>query len=174
MPAPARPPAHPRLAAFLEDHPLIEAVDIILPDIVGIARGKRFDIGELEAALDGDAVFSTTLYAIDTTGANVDRSGLVWEEGDADRPIRLDLDTLVPVPWAAARAQIIGGLDDFDGTPFFADTRALLRRVAEGFRAHGLAPVTALELEFYLLDPDLCPAGMGRGAGQPTAGPPLA
>ena len=162
MSAPAKPPAHPGLAAFLDDHPLIEAVDIILPDIVGIARGKRFDIGELEAALAGDAVFSTTLYAIDTTGANVDRSGLVWEEGDADRPIRLDIETLAPVPWAETRAQILGGLDDFDGTPFFADTRALLGRVAEGFRAHGLRPVTALELEFYLLDPELDPEGMGR------------
>jgi glutamine synthetase len=151
-----------KLRAFLDDHPLIEAVDIILPDLVGIPRGKRFDIGELEAALAGDAVFSSTLYAIDSTGANVDRSGLVWEEGDADRQIRLDVDTLAPVPWVETRAQILGGLDDFDGTPFFADPRALLARVAEGFLAHGLAPVTALELEFYLLDPELDPAGMGQ------------
>jgi glutamine synthetase len=162
MPPEVRPSSHAELAAFLDDHPLIEAVDIILPDIVGIPRGKRFDIGELEAALDGNAVFSTTLYAIDTTGANVDRSGLVWEEGDADRPIRLDIATLAPVPWSETRAQIIGGLDDFDGTPFFADTRRLLGRVAEGFAALGLRPVTALELEFYLLDPDLCPEGMGQ------------
>jgi glutamine synthetase len=162
VPAPAGPPANAHLAAFLDDHPMIEAVDIILPDIVGIPRGKRFDIGELEAGLAGDAVFSTTLYAIDTTGANVDRSGLVWEEGDADRPIRLDIDTLCPVPWAETRAQIIGGLDDFDGSPFFADTRRLLGRVAEGFAGYGLRPVTALELEFYLLDPDLDEAGMGQ------------
>lgn len=151
-----------RLAAFLAEHPLIEAVDIILPDLVGIARGKRFDINELDAALRGEAVFSTTLYAIDSAGANVDRSGLVWEEGDADRPIRLDAATLAPVPWSATRAQILGGLDDFDGTPFFADTRRLLGRVAEGFRAHGLRPITALELEFYLLDPELDAQGMGQ------------
>ena len=84
-----------RLAVFLADNPLVESVDVILPDIVGIARGKRFDIGELRAALRGEALFSSTLYALDTTGANVDRSGLVWEEGDADRPIRLDDATLV-------------------------------------------------------------------------------
>jgi glutamine synthetase len=151
-----------RLAAFLADHPLIDSVDIVLPDLVGIPRGKRFDIAELDAALAGDAVFSSTLYAIDTAGANVDRSGLVWEEGDADRPIRLDIETLLPVPWSETRAQIIGGLDDFDGTPFFADTRRLLGRVAEGFAAHGLVPVSALELEFYLLDPELDAAGMGQ------------
>jgi len=151
-----------RLNAFLDEHPLVEAVDIILPDLVGIARGKRFDIGELEAALRGEAVFSSTLYALDTAGANVDRSGLVWDEGDADRPIRLDLDTLAPVPWNPERAQILGGLDDHDGTAFFADSRALLRRVAAGFAAHGLAPVTALELEFYLLDPELDDDGLGQ------------
>ena len=125
---------------------MTEAVDVILPDIVGIPRGKRFDIGELEAGLAGDAVFSTTLYAIDTTGANVDRSGLVWEEGDADRPIRLDIDTLCPVPWAETRAQIIGGLDDFDGSPFFADTRRLLGRVAEGFAAAAVVDGSAAAL----------------------------
>lgn len=151
-----------RLRAFLDEHPLVETVEIILPDLVGVARGKRFDVGELAAALRGEAVFSSTLYALDTAGANVDRSGLVWEEGDADRPISLDLATLAPVPWNAGRAQILGGLDDHDGTPFFADTRRLLGRVAEGFAAHGLRPVTALELEFYLLDPALDAAGLAQ------------
>ena len=162
MPAITQSATRQKLSAFLDDHPLIDAVDLLLPDLVGIPRGKRFDIGELDSALAGNAVFSSTLYAIDTTGANVDRSGLVWEEGDADRPIRLDIDTLTPVPWSETRAQIVGGLDDFDGQPFFADTRHLLRRVADGFAAFGLAPVTALELEFYLLDPELCPDGMGQ------------
>ena len=164
-PAPDRAsgqPANERLAAFLDDHPLIDSVDVVLPDIVGIPRGKRFEIAELEAALRGEGLFSSTLYAIDTTGANVDQSGLVWEEGDADRPLRLDIATLAPVPWSETRAQIMGGLADFDGTPFFADPRALLTRVAAGFAAHGLQPVTALELEFYLLDPELDADGMAQ------------
>ncbi|MEZ5859035.1 MAG: glutamine synthetase family protein [Geminicoccaceae bacterium] len=151
-----------RLAVFLADNPLVESVDVILPDIVGIARGKRFDIGELRAALRGEALFSSTLYALDTTGANVDRSGLVWEEGDADRPIRLDDATLAPVPWASERAQILGGLGEADGQPFFADPRAVLGRVAEGFAAFGLKPVCALELEFYLLDLALDADGLGQ------------
>lgn len=159
-----------RLAAFLADNPLIQTVDVILPDLVGIARGKRFDIGELRAALGGEALFSSTLYALDTTGANVDRSGLVWEEGDADRPIRLDQETLAPVPWAPDRAQVLGGLADFDGGPFFADPRALLGRVAEGFRKLDLAPVMALELEFYLLDPALDAEGLAQLPASPRLG----
>ncbi len=159
-----------RLAAFLVEHPLVREVDVILPDLGGILRGKRLDLGELEAALRGEAFFSSTLYALDTTGANVDRSGLVWEEGDADRPIRLDGRTLAPVPWAPARAQILGGLADFDGRPFFADPRALLGRVAEDLGALGLRPVVALELEFYLLDPELDREGLVQLPASPRLG----
>ena len=164
------PAGHDRLAAFLVENPLIRDVDVILPDLGGILRGKRLDLGELRAALRGEALFSSTLYALDTTGANVDRSGLVWEEGDADRPIRLDERTLAPVPWAPDRAQILGGLADFDGSPFFADPRALLGRVAEEVRALGLVPVTALELEFYLLDPELDREGLGQLLASPRLG----
>lgn len=151
-----------RLSAFLAEHPLIDSVDILLPDLMGVPRGKRLDLGEIEAALRGEALFTTTLYAIDTPGANVDGCGLVWEEGDADRPVRLDIETLRPIPWAPTRAQILGGLGDHDGTPFFADPRALLGRVVEGFSAFGVSPVTALELEFYLLDPELDAEGMAQ------------
>jgi len=140
------------LASFLEEAPLTESVDLIIPDLSGIPRGKRMALPELEAALAGKGLFSTTVYALDSTGANVDRSGLVWEEGDADRPLRLDLATLAATPWAPGHAQILGGLDDHDGSPFFADPRRLVTRLAEKLNERGLASVAAMELEFYLLD----------------------
>ena len=66
------------------------------------------------------------------------------------------------MPWASERAQILGGLGEADGQPFFADPRAVLGRVAEGFAAFGLKPVCALELEFYLLDLALDADGLGQ------------
>lgn len=140
------------LDAFLDEHPLTESFDLLLPDLSGVARGKRLPTPALRAALAGETFFTTTLYALDTTGANVDQSGLVWEEGDADRPVALDARTLRPVPWRPGAAQIIGGLADHDGGPFFADPRHVLASVAARFDALGLKPVAALELEFYLLD----------------------
>ncbi|MEK0082042.1 glutamine synthetase family protein [Benzoatithermus flavus] len=140
------------LDVFLQEHPLTESIDLLLPDLAGIPRGKRIPPQALRSALAGEAFFTTSLYALDTTGANVDRSGLVWEEGDADRPLALDPRTLRPVPWRPGGAQIIGGLADPDGTPFFANPREVLTRVAARFAALGLKPVAALELEFYLLD----------------------
>lgn len=140
------------LDAFLGEHPLTDSVDLLLPDLSGILRGKRLSPSALRDALAGQAFFSTTLYALDGTGANVDASGIVWEEGDADRPLRLDPGTLRPVPWRPGGAQILGGLADHDGSPYFADPRAILARLAERFEALGLKPVAALEFEFYLLD----------------------
>jgi len=61
--------------------------------------------------------------------------------------------TLVPVPWTGRpSAQVLLTMTEPDGTPFFADPRVVLQRVAEGYRARGLTPVVALELEFYLID----------------------
>jgi glutamine synthetase len=140
------------LEDFLREHPLTDSVDLLLPDLSGVLRGKRLPPSALRGALAGEAFFTTTLYAIDTPGANVAASGLVWEEGDADRPLRLDPGTLRPVPWRPGGAQILGGLADHGGGGFFADPRHLLAKVAEGFEASGLKPVAALEFEFYLID----------------------
>src|SRR4051794_21061196 len=140
------------LDAFLEEQPLTESIDLLLPDLSGILRGKRLPPAGVRAALAGEAFFTTTLYAIDTAGANVHESGLVWEEGDADRPLRLDPGTLRPVPWRPGGAQIIGGLGEPDGKGYFADPRHVLARVAAVFAALGLKPVAALEFEFYLID----------------------
>mgnify|MGYP001411154511 CR=1 FL=1 len=140
------------LARFLAEHPLTHSFDLLLPDLSGVLRGKRLSVSAVRAALEGAAFFTTTVYSIDTAGANVAESGLVWEEGDQDRPVRPDPATLRPVPWRPGGAQLLAGMTEADGSPFYADARALLRRLAERFGGLGLRPVAALELEFYLVD----------------------
>ncbi|MCB1884592.1 MAG: glutamine synthetase [Geminicoccaceae bacterium] len=152
------------LDAFLDAYPLIQGVEMLLPDLVGILRGKRTGLNEAREVFAGNGVFTTSLYAIDTMGQNVDESGLVWEEGDADRVVRLDPATLRPVPWRPERAQVIGGLCRGDGTPFFADPRAMLAGLVARFKALGLTPCVALELEFYLVDPALDAGGLAQTA----------
>jgi glutamine synthetase len=157
--------ASPALAAwqaFLARFPATATVDLILPDLVGIARGKRLTAEGFASGLGGALSFPGSLYGMDSTGANVDASGLIWEQGDPDRPCRVDPSTFAPVPWRTGGAQVLAGLGDPDGGPSFADPRALLREVAGGFTALGLQPVCALELEFYLLDPRLGRDGRGR------------
>ena len=137
---------------FLHEHPLTESVDVLMPDLAGVLRGKRLPPAAVRRALDGEAFFTTTVFSIDTAGANVSDSGLIWEEGDADRPLALDAATVRPVPWRPGRAQILGGMNEADGQPFFADCRQLVAGLAARFAALGLRPVAALEFEFYLID----------------------
>ncbi len=132
--------------------PELQTVDVILPDLAGVARGKRMTADAFESALGAGLSFPSSLYGLDVTGANVDASGLVWEQGDADRPCRLDAATFAPVPWRPGGAQVLGGLGNADGGPFFADPRALVAAVAARFEPLGLSAVAALELEFMLLD----------------------
>lgn len=137
---------------FRQQWPETRSVDLVIPDLVGIARGKRLPIDDFEGALKDGLSFPSSVYALDTTGCNVDASGLVWEEGDADRPVLIDPSSFRPVSWQAQGAQAFGSLLDHDGTPFFADPRSALKRVIERLADNlGVKPVVALELEFYLL-----------------------
>jgi glutamine synthetase len=138
--------------AFKERRPGVADVDLILPDLAGIARGKRLGADAFERAIGTGLTFPSSVYGIDASGNNVDASGLIWEEGDADRPCRIDWTTLAPVLWREGGAQVLAGLGDHQGGPFFADPRATLAAVAGRFQALGLRPVCALELEFYLLE----------------------
>jgi glutamine synthetase len=158
--------ARPREAwrAFAERHQSTATVDLILPDLAGIARGKRLSADTFEKAIDGGLTFASSVYGIDSSGENVEASGLIWEEGDADRPCLVDWSTLAPVPWRDGGAQVLAGLGDHDGRPFFGDPRAVLTGVMERFAELGLRPVCALELEFYLCKSEPDPADAMRPA----------
>lgn len=161
---------HPAVDAFLAEHPLAESVDLLLPDLNGVLRGKRLGMDGLAGALRGECFLTSSLYAFDVTGATVERSSVVRDDGEIDLPVALDPATLHPVPWQPGRAQILGGLGDGQGRPHFADPRALLGRVAARFAELGLAPVAALELEFHLLDGELDPTGRPEGLRSPRLG----
>jgi glutamine synthetase len=152
--------------SFRRRFPDLATVDLILPDLAGIARGKRFVADAFDAALSGGLGFSSSVYGMDSTGANVAASGMIWERGDADLPCLVDPTSLAPVPWRAGGAQALAGLGEEDGRPHFADPRAVLKRVAARFEEQGLTPVCALEIEFYLLDGRRDEKGLPRVARQ--------
>lgn len=140
------------VARFLEENPFIEQIEILIPDLAGIPRGKLVAVDALRDPDRGPPGFSSTVYALDTTGDNVGRAHLVWGEGDADRPLALAVETLASVPWKPTHGQVLAGLLDYDGRPFFADPRAALAAVAARLADRGLRLGVAFELEFYLFD----------------------
>ncbi|MGH6900287.1 MAG: glutamine synthetase family protein [Geminicoccaceae bacterium] len=161
----------PRAAwrAFTKRCPDTTTVDLILPDLAGIARGKRLTAAAFESTIDAGMTFASSVYGIDASGENVEASGLIWEEGDADRPCLVDWTTLAPAPWREGGAQVLAGLGEHDGGPFFANPRAVLTGVTKRFAELDLRPVCALELEFYLLK-DRDPGGAAL-PGAPRAAP---
>ncbi|MBU0726564.1 MAG: glutamine synthetase family protein [Alphaproteobacteria bacterium] len=158
---------------FLVAHPEIEFFELLVPDQLGIPRGKRVNRDGLVSAYRQGMNLPGSLFALDVTGSNVDASGLVWEEGDADRVCFPVAGTLVPVPWAPRpTGQVLMTMFEHDGRPFFADPRQVLAGVLARFSALGLKPVIAMEFEFYLLDRSRGPRGEPILARVPRTGRP--
>lgn len=144
---------------FLARHPDTRFVDILLTDPVGVQRGKRIPVGELGNVWRRGRYLPGSIVSLDVTGADVEDSGLVWEDGDADRLAFPVPGSLVPVPWKTEpSAQMLLTLFELDGRPSAYDPRQVLKRVADRLAADGLHAVAAVELEFYLTAADWTPA----------------
>ncbi|MBB5751777.1 glutamine synthetase family protein [Prosthecomicrobium pneumaticum] len=139
--------------AFLAAHPQIEQIEVFLTDPSGVQRGKVLRREELAGAYRDGRPLPCSILSLDITGADVEETGLVWEEGDSDRPCLPVPGTLTHAPWRATpTAQAILTSFEKDGTRTAADPRQALVRVVEALAADGLYPVAAIELEFYLVD----------------------
>jgi glutamine synthetase len=130
-----------------------ELVDLLLPDTNGLLRGKRVIRESLEKVYADGVCLPMSLLAAHITGDTVEETGLGYDIGDEDRLCRPVPGTLRPVPWSPRpMAQLLLSMEDGRGGAFEANPRAVLARVLERYRARGLTPVVAVELEFYLFD----------------------
>ncbi len=138
---------------FLDDHPEVEMIQLIFTNQSGVPRGKNLRRHDLLAIYEHGRYLPGTMLALDITGEDVEESGLVWSDGDADRLGKPVPGTLVKAPWLGNDfAQVILGIHELDGTLCDVDPRNVLYRVIERFKEFSLTPVIACELEFYLLD----------------------
>jgi len=160
-------------ARFLAANPDITAVQLVLTDTSGVARGKTVRAHELASVYVNGRPLPCSILGLDVTGADVDETGLVWEEGDADRLAFPVPGTLKRAPWLAGTAQVILTVYHLDGRPEEADPRHALARVVKRYEALGATPVVAAELEFYVVDPKLGDDGMIKLASSPLTGRPL-
>lgn len=140
--------------AFLNQHPEVQYVDLLISDMNGIVRGKRIDPAALSKVYEKGIALPASIFALNIQGTTVEETGLGLEIGEADRICMPVTDTLSMEPWQKRpTAQLLMTMFELDReTPFFADPRVVLQRVLERFSDLGLQPVTAFELEFYLID----------------------
>ena len=148
-----------------------EQVDLLLPDMNGLLRGKRITRDTLGKVYRDGVCLPMSLIATDITGNTVEETGLGYDIGDEDRLCRPVPGSLRPVPWhERPSAQLLLQMEDGQGGLFQANPREVLRRVLDGFRELGLTPVVAVELEFYLLDAALDAQGRPQVARNPATG----
>ena len=172
MSALPNPIAHPDEARrFLDAHPEVQYFEILFTALSGVPRGKRLRRHELMAVYDYGRFLPGSVLVCDVTGQDCEDTGLVWEDGDADRLAKPAPGTLVKAPWLGDDvAQVITSMYELAGRPTDLDPRHVLRGVMERFAADGLTPVVACELEYYLLDPIRTPVGGVQLAAAPATG----
>lgn len=156
---------------FLVAHPDVTNFQVILTDADGVGRGKCVRRNELARIYSHGRYLPGSILGIDITGADVEETGLVWEDGDADRACWPIAGTLVRSPWQTpAAGQLLVTMHELDGTPSPGDPRHALKRVVDRFAELKLTPVMAIELEFYLLDRVRGENGRPRPPASPVSG----
>ncbi len=156
---------------FLDKHPEIEFFEIVFTNLAGVPRGKRLRRHEIAAVYEQGRFLPGSILVNDITGQDVEATGLVWEDGDADRIARPVAGRLTPAPWLGADvAQVAVSMYELDGRPHDLDPRHVLKRVIDRFAGDGLVPVVACELEYYLVDAHRTEAGGVQPPRSPLTG----
>jgi glutamine synthetase len=121
----------------------------------GTLRGKRTDIDDAARIYQNNVNWCAATLVLDHKGGTFDSVPMGGADGDPDLRAHVVPGTLAPVPWARTpTAQAMVETTLFDGTPYFLDSRQVLRRAMKPLTDLGLHPVMAAELEFYLVEHD--------------------
>jgi glutamine synthetase len=133
--------------AFLRANPNVTWIDLIVFDINGIPRGKRFRRDDLPGVARNGVMMPSTVFVMDARGNCVEETGRLWETGDPDVPFRILSGTLRPIPTGTGHhAQAVISVEQ----PEDIDPRGILASQVSALKAAGQTPVTAVELEFYV------------------------
>ncbi|MBA4161470.1 MAG: glutamine synthetase, partial [Novosphingobium sp.] len=84
---------------FFAANPDVDAIDIIFTNMCGVPRGKRLRQHEVKAVYQSGRFLPGSVLVVDITGRDCEETGLVWEDGDADRYVYPVPGTLVRAPW---------------------------------------------------------------------------
>jgi glutamine synthetase len=141
--------------AFLASNPSVNLVELLIADNFGVLRGKRISREKLTSVICDGALFPESVFGLDFSGDTIEATGLGVDRGDLDHVCRAVPASLVAVPWDSdGLGQLQMVMSGPDNGGFFADPRHVLATVVKHCTEAGVFPVTAMELEFYLLDAD--------------------
>jgi len=156
--------------AFCAAFGVPDRIEALLSDLNAIPRGKWIPGDDAGKLAKGGLRMPESTYAPNIFGEEVDASGLGSVKGDPDGILVPVAGSLKRVPWIEGNvAQVLLEMTDAKGKPSILSPRQILHRVVDRLAAHGLHPVVATELEFYICraredssDAPEPPLGLGR------------
>jgi glutamine synthetase len=136
------------LKRLLRKQPKTATMELLVPDILGIMRGKRIRRSSFEKTADEGFSFCAGTTLMSSLGDVL--PGMIGDgDGDPDIPCYLVPGSLAPIPWSSRpMLQALFRMHEKDGEPFFGDSRAVLERAIAPLKKMGLQIVMATELEF--------------------------
>lgn len=138
---------------WLRKNPQVRTIRVAAADLNGQARGKRIPSRYADKAVEGGTRFPMSVLNLDIWGEDIDDSPLVFESGDKDGVLKPTERGFMPMPWLEAPTALLPiWMFHEDGKPYEGDPRHALRAVLDRYKARGLTPVCAVELEFFLID----------------------
>lgn len=138
---------------WLRKHPEVRTIRVAAADLNGQARGKRIPSRFADKAVKDGIRFPFSVLNLDIWGEDIDDSPLVFEQGDADGVLKPTERGFMPMPWLEAPTALLPiWMFRENGQPYDGDPRQALAAVVARYKARGLTPVCAMELEFFLID----------------------
>lgn len=144
----------PDVNDWLAERPEIQTIFACVCDLNGTLRGKRLPVDQAVKVIEGAVRMPLSIVGVDVWGEDIEGSKLVFETGDSDGLCDFTGRGLLPITWTdRPTAMAMLWMRQENGTPFVGDPRRALSDVVDRYKARGLTPVVATELEFYLCDP---------------------
>lgn len=138
---------------WLRKHPQVRTIRVAAADLNGQARGKRVPARFADKVESDGTRFPMSVLNLDIWGEDVEDSPLLFESGDADGILKPTERGYMPMPWLEAPTALLPiWMYRENGQPYEGDPRHALRAVVDRYKARGLTPVCAMELEFFLID----------------------
>lgn len=138
---------------WLRENPQVHTIRVAASDLNGQARGKRVPTRFADKIVADGTRFPMSVLNLDIWGKDIEDSPLVFETGDRDGVLKPTERGFVPMPWLDAPSALLPiWMFHEDGRPYEGDPRHALNQVLDRYRARGLKPVCAVELEFFLID----------------------
>lgn len=138
---------------WLRDHPEVRTIRVAAADLNGVARGKRMPARFADKLLSEGTKFPYSVLTMDIWGEDIEDNPLVFRDGDPDGLLLPTERGFLPMPWLNAPTALLPlWMFHPDGRPYEGDPRQALARVCDRYKAAGLTPVVATELEFFVID----------------------